>query len=99
RETGLPKHLADLFPDELVDSEIGEIPKGFNVGALGDALSLSRDVIDPGEYPNEAFDHFSIPAYDAGQVPAMDLGATIKSQKLVVLDASVLVSKLNPRTP
>lgn len=29
RSTGLPPEISDLFPDELVDSEIGEIPKGW----------------------------------------------------------------------
>ena len=29
RPTGLPPEISDLFPDELVDSEIGEIPKGW----------------------------------------------------------------------
>ena len=27
RDTGLPKDIADLFPDRLVDSELGEIPE------------------------------------------------------------------------
>jgi len=31
RGTGLPQHLADLFPDRLVDSELGEIPEGWEV--------------------------------------------------------------------
>ena len=31
RPTGLPPEISDLFPDELVNSEIGEIPKGWNV--------------------------------------------------------------------
>ena len=31
RPTGLPPEISDLFPDELVDSEIGEIPKGWDV--------------------------------------------------------------------
>ena len=30
RPTGLPPEISDLFPDELVDSEIGEIPEGWN---------------------------------------------------------------------
>ena len=34
RDTGLPKHLADLFPDRLVDSELGEIPEGWEVKSL-----------------------------------------------------------------
>jgi type I restriction enzyme S subunit len=33
---GLPAHLYDLFPDRLVDSELGEIPEGWRVGTLGD---------------------------------------------------------------
>ena len=32
--TGLPQALADLFPDSLEDSELGEIPKGWQVGRL-----------------------------------------------------------------
>jgi len=32
---GLPAHLYDLFPDRLVDSELGEIPEGWEVGPLG----------------------------------------------------------------
>ena len=36
RDTGLPKHLADLFPDSFEDSELGEIPKGWKVASVGD---------------------------------------------------------------
>ena len=32
---GLPADLHDLFPDRLVDSELGEIPEGWEVNALG----------------------------------------------------------------
>ncbi len=32
--TGLPPEISDLFPDELVDSEIGEIPKGWKLKPL-----------------------------------------------------------------
>jgi type I restriction enzyme S subunit len=35
RDPGLPKALADLFPACLVDSELGEIPEGWDVGPLG----------------------------------------------------------------
>ncbi|MDE0262939.1 MAG: restriction endonuclease subunit S [Bryobacterales bacterium] len=36
RDTALPKEVADLFPDRLVDSELGEIPEGWAVRTLGD---------------------------------------------------------------
>jgi type I restriction enzyme S subunit len=35
---GLPAHLYDLFPDRLVDSELGEIPEGWEVLQLADLL-------------------------------------------------------------
>ena len=38
RDPGLPKPLADLFPARLVDSELGEIPEGWEVVSL-DALA------------------------------------------------------------
>ena len=36
RDTGLPQHLADLFPDRLVNSELGEIPEGWKTATLGE---------------------------------------------------------------
>jgi type I restriction enzyme S subunit len=41
---GLPAHLYDLFPARLVDSELGEIPEGWKVGALGDLSLLNPEV-------------------------------------------------------
>ncbi len=41
RDTGLPDHIADLFPDRLVDSELGEIPEGWHSGTLDDIVSLN----------------------------------------------------------
>ena len=37
---GLAPYIADLFPDELVDSELGEIPKGWEVGTLEDVIGI-----------------------------------------------------------
>jgi type I restriction enzyme S subunit len=36
RDPGLPQALADLFPARLVDSELGEIPEGWEVQSVGD---------------------------------------------------------------
>ena len=36
RNTNLPKHIADLFPERMVDSELGEIPEGWTVKYLRD---------------------------------------------------------------
>ena len=41
RDTGLPPDIADLFPDRLVDSEMGEVPEGWEVRTLGDLIELA----------------------------------------------------------
>ena len=40
---GLPSHLYDLFPDRLVDSELGPIPEGWEVRALGKVVTLNPE--------------------------------------------------------
>ncbi len=37
---GLPAHLYDLFPDRLVDSELGEIPEGWGVCSFSDVVEI-----------------------------------------------------------
>ena len=39
-DPGLPQPLADLFPDRLVNSELGEVPEGWEVATLGDLMDL-----------------------------------------------------------
>ncbi|MCA3748324.1 MAG: restriction endonuclease subunit S [Rubrobacter sp.] len=41
---GLPAHLYDLFPDRFVDSELGEIPEGWEVGTLGNHFEAVKGV-------------------------------------------------------
>jgi type I restriction enzyme S subunit len=38
---GLPAHLYDLFPDRLVDSELGEIPEGWRVVELEQVIEIN----------------------------------------------------------
>jgi type I restriction enzyme S subunit len=49
RDPGLPSESADLFPDSFEESELGEIPKGWRVGTLGDVLEqrVERCVASP----------------------------------------------------
>ncbi len=38
RDPGLPKHIANLFPSSFEESGLGELPKGWHIGKLGDVL-------------------------------------------------------------
>lgn len=93
---GLPKHIANLFPDQLVESELSEIPEGWEVKLFGDVVNRLRGNVNPGTYPDTVFSHFSIPAYDERQLPKEELGREIKSTKTRVPPGVVLLSKLNP---
>ena len=42
RDTGLPKDVADLFPDRLADSEVGEIPEGWESVRLDDVANVTK---------------------------------------------------------
>ena len=55
RDPGLPKHLADLFPDGFDQSELGQIPRGWRVATVHELAEInawtlsaadSLDVID-----------------------------------------------------
>ena len=53
RGTGLPKHLADLFPDRLVESALGAIPAGWEVKALRECNHLTMGQSPPGHTYNK----------------------------------------------
>jgi type I restriction enzyme S subunit len=41
RDPGLPKEIADLFPDSFEDSELGEIPKEWPVASLPELINVN----------------------------------------------------------
>lgn len=53
RSTGLPDEISDLFPDELEESEIGEIPAGWELKELSHALSLDSGFAYKGNLKGE----------------------------------------------
>ena len=68
RDTGLPQDIADLFPDRLVDSEMGEIPEGWEAIPL-DAIARFQNGLALQKYrpaPNEA----RLPAVKIAQLRA-----------------------------
>ena len=99
RDPGLPKPLAELFPDRLVDSELGEIPEGWGIFHLDQLANHHTKSTTPSSSPDTEFEHFSIPAYDSRHVPAIEKGVEIKSNKTVMPLDSILLSKLNPEIP
>ena len=96
---GMDQKTAALFPASFQPSALGEIPTGWHVGKISDLTDFSRASVNPGNFPDEIFDHYSLPAFDEGRQPKAEAGAEIKSNKLTVTPGAVLLSKLNPHIP
>ena len=64
RDRGLPKGIAALFPDRLVDSELGEIPEGWEISEMGeevDAVGGATPRTKDPAYWNEGQHHWATP--------------------------------------
>jgi len=53
RDYPLPPEIMDLFPDELEESELGLIPKGWRVGTVGEEFRITMGQSPPGNSYNE----------------------------------------------
>ncbi len=90
-------HFVDFVDyHDLVDSDLGAIPRGWRVVTLGDVAMELRELWDPQAEPDRLVQHYSIPAFDAGRSPEPTAGAQLKSAKLRIDAECVLISKLNP---
>jgi type I restriction enzyme S subunit len=88
RNTGLPKHITDLFPDSFVDSELGEVPKAWYIRALYNCA----DYINGSAFRNEHFssDRTGLPIIKIGELKAGITGQTEFTN--VVLDPKYRIS-------
>jgi type I restriction enzyme S subunit len=84
---------------KMAESELGAIPDGWASGTISQIAILRREGINPVEFPDELFVHFSIPSFDNSRTPVREKGTEIKSNKYLVVPGCVLLSKLNPRIP
>ena len=91
---GLRAEHYDLFPDDLVPSDLGPIPDGWQVGALERVVEHFRQSANPQDFPEVLFEHHSIPAFDRAQIAVSELGSEIKSIKLRMRSGAVLVSRV-----
>ncbi len=82
-----------------VASPLGPIPQGWQMSEFSSVAEIARAGINPAQYPDEKFWHYSIPAFDAGCMPLLEPGDTILSNKFLLETDCVLLSKLNPRIP
>lgn len=94
RDPQLPKSLADLFPDSFEDSELGEIPKGWEVRGL-DEIGRFLNGLALQKYPPR--DNYAVPVIKivqlrAGNTKGADLASANIEADYLVDDGDVLFS-------
>jgi type I restriction enzyme S subunit len=65
---------------------------------LSEHLEISRETWSPATSKAEFVYHYSIPNFDSG-IAVFEETSSIKSQKFLISEPCVLISKLNPSTP
>ena len=97
RDTGLPQDIADLFLDRMADSEMGEIPEGWEVATLGDIAALRRKGVDPASEASNT-PYIGLADMPRGSIALPNWGAagSVSSRKSVFKAGDILFGKLRP---
>jgi restriction endonuclease S subunit len=83
RDTGLPKEISDLFPDSFEDSELGEIPKGWNIQRFADTV----DIIGGGTPKT------SVAEYWGGDIPWFSVVDAPNNSEIWVVDTAKKITR------
>jgi type I restriction enzyme S subunit len=97
RDPGLPKPLADFFPDSFEDSELGEIPKGWEIGTLGDIADHPRRGVRPNDI-EPTIPYIALEHMPRRCIALSDWGAAdgLESNKFKFKKGEILFGKLRP---
>ncbi len=97
RPTGLPPEISDLFPDELVESEIGGIPKGWEIGSLR-AVGGNRSKSVKPEQMTNFLSYVGLEHLPRGHIFLSTWGnpSDVESNKTVFEQGDILFGKLRP---
>lgn len=97
RDPGLPADIEALFPDRFEESELGEIPAGWEVGNLGKVATSRRQTVDPSEIASET-PYIALENMPRRSISLSDwsTSAVIASQKFEFRQDDILFGKLRP---
>ena len=91
-----PRHIADLFPDRITETEAGSLPSGWQVGSLNDIAESLRRTADPTAMP-------ATPYIGLEHMPRRSIALTrwgdtsdLKSNKWAFHKGEILFGKLRP---
>ena len=89
-----------MFKAWFVDFEPfgGVMPDDWTETTLGTIAAISTKSINSLKQPDLYLEHYSIPAYDEQHYPVFEYASEVKSNKYILTNNSVMISKLNPDT-
>jgi type I restriction enzyme S subunit len=73
-----------------------EVPEGWEVKPLSKITAVSKESVNPMDFPEKEFNYYSIPGFDESRTYKIEKGCEIYSNKYSVKSTDVPVSKLNP---
>lgn len=82
---------------DLIDAYSDKFGKDLPLVPLSALTTSVKRSINPSTLDGAVVDHFSLPAFDAGASPERVSAFTIMSNKLMVPQQAILLSRLNPR--
>jgi type I restriction enzyme S subunit len=94
RDPGLPQPLADLFPARLVDSDLGEIPEGWEAKSL-DEIARFLNGLALQKYPpvgDRSLPVIKIAQLRAGNTTGADRASADLDEDYIVKDGDILFS-------
>ena len=97
RDTGLPEHIDSLFPDQMTESELGEIPARWVVGRIGNVAGVLRQGVDPNDLCGDT-PYIGLQHMPRQSIALMSWGKSeeVSSNKHVFEKGDILFGKLRP---
>jgi type I restriction enzyme, S subunit len=97
RDPGLPRQIADLFPDSFEGSELGEIPAGWRAATLGEVATNPRRLVRPSEI-DPATPYVGLEHMPRNSIALADWGTAekLESGKAAFRRGEILFGKLRP---
>ncbi|MCE1246443.1 MAG: restriction endonuclease subunit S, partial [Firmicutes bacterium] len=95
RDTGLPAEIADLFPDKLIESAMGEIPEGWEVKALDEIADFLNGLAlqnYPPENDKEYLPVIKIAELRAGVKDSTNKASPNIDEKYILQDGDIVFS-------
>ncbi|MCG3195739.1 MAG: hypothetical protein GHCLOJNM_00206 [bacterium] len=95
---GMDSETAALFPDRLVDSEIGDIPEGWGVGTISDLAEINAKTLGKAD-KLETIEYVEISAVSQGNIGAIQIyqrGAEPSRARRILRHGDTVLSTVRP---